>query len=68
MAGKGKPRKDESELTTTAIYISKGDLTLLRRVAVERASKHGGRLSVSDVIRELVERHRKELEAEASRR
>ena len=64
----GKASKAEPRMTTTAIHISTEDLALLRRVAVERANKRGGRLSVSDVLRELVERHRKELEAEAARR
>jgi hypothetical protein len=52
---------------TTAIHIPRADLALLRRVAVERANRDGGRPSVSDVIRELVERHRAELEAETGR-
>jgi predicted CopG family antitoxin len=43
------------------------DLALLRRVAVERSIREGGRPSVSDVLRGLVEKHRAELEAEATR-
>lgn len=52
---------------TTAIHIRREDLALLRRVAVERANRNGGRPSVSDVLRELIDRHRAELEAEAGR-
>ena len=50
--------------TTTAISIPTSTLHLLRRVAVERANKHGGRPSVSRVIVELVEASQAELEAE----
>jgi hypothetical protein len=68
MAGKGKALRDEPPMITTAVHISTVDLALLRRVAVERANRGGGRLSVSDVLRSLIERHRRELEAEADRR
>lgn len=74
MAGRakgGKPGAREAVppgMVTTAVYLPREDLALLRRVAVERANKIGGRLSVSDVLRGLVERHRRELEAEAERR
>lgn len=74
MAGKakgGKPGAREAVppgMVTTAIYLPREDLALLRRVAVERANKRGGRLSVSDVIRELIEGKRRELQAEADRR
>ena len=37
---------------------------LLNRVAFERAKRHGGRQSVSALLVELVQRHRKELERE----
>jgi hypothetical protein len=64
------PKRDRS-LTdgsaTTAIHIPRADLALLRRVAVERANRDGGRPSVSDVLRDLIERHRAELEAETGR-
>ena len=55
------------EMVTTAAHIPKAVLSLLRRVAVERANMHGGRPSVSAVITDLVERHRAELEEEARR-
>ncbi len=64
------PRRDRAltdASATTAIHIPKADLALLRRVAVERANRDGGRPSVSDVIRDLVEMHRAELEREAGR-
>lgn len=53
--------------TTTAVHIPREDLALLRRVAVERANRDGGRPSVSDVLRGLIERHRAELERETAR-
>jgi predicted CopG family antitoxin len=40
---------------------------LLRRVSIERANRQGGRPSVSNILRELIEQHRAELEAEAER-
>jgi hypothetical protein len=52
---------------TTAIHIPRDDLALLQRVAVERAIRVGGRPSVSDVLRVLIEKHRAELEVEANR-
>jgi hypothetical protein len=50
---------------TTAIHIPRQTWTLLRAVAFRRAQNDGGRASVSKLIAELVERHRKELEREA---
>jgi len=50
---------------TTAIHIPRQTWTLLRAVAFRRAQNDGGRESVSKLIAELVERHRKELEREA---
>jgi Arc/MetJ-type ribon-helix-helix transcriptional regulator len=52
---------------TTAVHLNKDQLALLRRVAVERAIRTGKRPSVSDVLRDLIERHRQELEAEIGR-
>lgn len=49
---------------TTAIHIPRQTWTLLRAVAFRRAQNDGGRASVSKLIAELVERHRKELERE----
>jgi hypothetical protein len=53
-----------AETITTAIHIPKPTWTLLRAVAFRRAQDQGGRASVSKLIAELVERHRKELEHE----
>lgn len=63
----GRNRDLTDSGATTAIHIPREDLALLRRVAVERANRNGGRPSVSDVLRELIDRHRAELEREASR-
>ncbi len=52
------------EMVTTAVQIPKATLSLLRRVAVARADKHGGRPSVSGVLVDLAERARAELEGE----
>jgi hypothetical protein len=52
---------------TTAVHLPREDLALLRRVSVERANRQGGRPSVSNILRELIEQHRAELEAEAER-
>ena len=54
-----------AETITTAIHIPKPTWTLLRAVAFRRAQDQGGRASVSKLIAELVERHRKELERES---
>jgi hypothetical protein len=64
----GRParRAASEEMTTTAIHVPKAALALLRRVAVERANRHGGRPSVSAVIADLVERNRAELEREVT--
>ena len=58
------PSKDT---ITTAIHIPRDVHDLLRRVAVERAVRAGGRPSVSAVLAELVHRHWDELTAEAAR-
>ena len=58
------PNKDT---ITTAIHIPKDVHDLLRRVAVERAVRVGGRPSVSAVLTDLVHRHWDELTAEAAR-
>ena len=52
------------EMVTTAVHIPKTTLSLLRRVAVARADRLGGRPSVSAVLVDLAERARAELEAE----
>ena len=49
---------------TTAIHIPRNTWSLLRAVAFQRAQDQGGRVSVSKLVAELVERHREELEHE----
>jgi predicted CopG family antitoxin len=52
------------EMQTTAIHITKHDWVLLRQVSFKRAQDSGGRASVSEVIRALIEANRNELERE----
>ncbi|MCZ2153406.1 MAG: hypothetical protein LC114_05825 [Bryobacterales bacterium] len=54
----GRPHK------MTGINIPEDLYVLMNRVAWERSRQRGGRASVSALIVELVERHRKELEKE----
>ena len=49
---------------TTTIHIPVETLNLLRAVAATRMIAHGGRMSVSKLVAELVEEQRKVLEAE----
>jgi len=62
----GQTETVKSASMTTAISLPTSMWELLRRVAFNRALKHGGRASVSAVLVDLVERNRKELEKEAS--
>jgi hypothetical protein len=68
---KGKAAKktptapDAGETLTIAIGVPRSTLRLLRAVAFKRAQEQGGRPSVSALVAEIVERHRKELEKEA---
>ena len=65
-----KQRKERVEVDrpnrTTGINLPEDVWILLNRVAFERARKFGGRASVSALLVDLVERHRKELERELS--
>ena len=56
--------RERVEMATTAVNLPRDNLLLLRRVAVERANKEGGRPSVSAILARLIEKHRDELEAE----
>jgi hypothetical protein len=58
------PIYDSGANITTAIHIPRITWSLLRAAAFRRAQDSGGRASVSKLITELVERHRKELEQE----
>jgi hypothetical protein len=57
---------DRSDMATSAMHLPKATLQLLRRVAVARAGRQGGRPSVSAVIVDLVEQNRTGLEAETA--
>jgi hypothetical protein len=58
-------RMRQPSMQTTSVHLPSDLLRLLRLVAVVRASRHGGRPSVSDILRELLEKHRREFETEA---
>ena len=61
-----KPAPDQTERThvTSGINLPVDIYQLLNRVAFSRSLKKGGRPSVSGLILDLVQRHRKELEKE----
>jgi hypothetical protein len=59
------PRQRTSR--TTGINLPISTLELLRRVAFERSLRSAGRASVSALIVQLVDRHKKELEKEISK-
>lgn len=52
-------------MAITSIHLPRDLLRLLRLASIDRADRHGGRPSVSDVIRDVLERHRGEIEDEA---
>ena len=54
----GRYSRQKAHMTTTAIYIPKDAHAVLRLAAVRRANAGSGRPSVSDVITDLIERHR----------
>jgi hypothetical protein len=58
------PEQPERKSITTGINLPADVWELLNRVAFERAKKFGGRPSVSALLVDLVQRHRKELEKE----
>jgi hypothetical protein len=49
---------------TTGVHLPADLWELLNRVAFERARTRGGRASVSALLVEMIERHRKQLERE----
>jgi len=61
---KSQPDQQEPTYKTTGINLPVDIWELLNRVAFERAKKFGGRPSVSGLLVDLVQRHRKELEKE----
>jgi hypothetical protein len=64
---KPAPEKAERSHITSGINLPLDIYQLLNRVAFQRALKRGGRPSVSALIVDLVEQHRKELEKELER-
>ena len=61
-------KSDPAEMKTTAIVLTEEMWNLLREVAFHRAQASGGRASVSELLRSLVEGHRAELEKEVRRK
>lgn len=61
-----RPDATESQYKTTGINLPLDIWELLNRVAFQRAKQRGGRPSVSGLLVDLVQRHRKELEKELS--
>ena len=49
---------------STSVHLPVELLELLRMAAVKRASRQGGRPNVSEIVREALEAHRKEIESE----
>ena len=66
VGGQRSDPEESAATITTAIHIPKSTWNLLRVVAFHRAQKQGGRVSVSKLIAELVEGHRRELERECN--
>ena len=62
---KPKPQSDLSDHKMTTVYLPPEMVTLLRIVAARRAEGVGGRPSVSEVVRGILEKHRPEIEKEA---
>jgi hypothetical protein len=58
------PKPQERTHRTTGINLPTETWELLRRVAFERSRRSGGRGSVSALLVQLVERHKRELERE----
>jgi len=65
-SAKDTPQKStaKAEWSTTAVHLPKTTLQLLKLVAFHRAQKDGGRISVSKLLTDIVESHRKALERE----
>ena len=61
---KSQPEKPERSHITSGINLPVEVYQLLNRVAFARSLKNGGRPSVSALLVDLVQKHRKELEKE----
>ena len=59
-----RPKRQERTHRTTGINLPTATCELLRWVAFERSHRDGGRGSVSALLVELVNRHKRELEKE----
>ncbi len=58
------PEPQERPYKTTGLHLPSDLWELLNRVAFERAKTRGGRASVSALLVDMIELHRKELEKE----
>jgi hypothetical protein len=58
------PETQERPYKTTGLHLPSDLWELLNRVAFERARTKGGRASVSALLVDMIEQHRKELEKE----
>ena len=54
---------EPAAMAITSVHLPRDLLAALRMAAIKRADRHGGRPSVSAVIRDVLERHRYEIEA-----
>lgn len=61
---KATPKPKERPYKTTGLHLPADLWVLLNRVAFERARTRGGRASVSALLVDLIELHRKDLEKE----
>lgn len=61
---KAEPEARERPYKTTGVHLPADLWELLNRVAFERARTKGGRASVSALLVEMIEHHRRELEKE----
>ncbi len=57
-------RTSDEGWASTSVHLPVELLELLRMAAVKRASRQGGRPNVSEIVREALEAHRKEIEGE----
>ena len=63
-AASNRPQRNE-KMQVTSVHLPSDLLYMLRMVAVTRARRSGGRPSVSDVIREMIESNRRQFHEEA---
>jgi len=54
----------EAKVKTVPTHLLREHWFLLRKVALLRSMKEGGRVTLGSVLAEVIERHRKELEKE----